>query len=64
MPSGNLKFKGWLVENSIKQSEIAELLEIDQVNVNAKINNKQPWTLQQVKTICQHYGISADIYFI
>lgn len=60
----SLKFKGWMAENGVKQSEIAELLNIDVGNVNEKVNNKQPWTLAQVQQICSHYGISADFYFI
>ena len=59
-----LKFKGYCAENGIKQKEIAELLGIDKSNVNLKMNGKQPFTLEQVKTICKHYGISADIYFV
>lgn len=64
MPKGNLKFKAWMVENNIQQSEIAELLGIALQNANEKINNRQPWTLAQVKVICQKYGLSADVYFI
>lgn len=59
----NLKFKGYIAENNIKQGDIAELLDLDISNVNLKINGKKPWTLPQVKTICLHYGISADEYF-
>ena len=64
MPNGNLKFKGFLAERNIKQDEIAELLGITVNNVNLKINNKQPWTLEQVKVICEKYEISADFYFV
>ena len=59
----NLKFKGFLAENGIKQAEIADLLKIDVANVNLKVNGKQPFTLDQVKTLCLHYGISANDYF-
>ena len=59
----NLKFKGYMAENGIKQSEIAELLELDISNVNLKINGNQPWTLAQVKAICEKYDISANEYF-
>lgn len=60
----NLKFKGFMAEHKITQAELAELLEIDVSNVNLKINGKQPWTLQQVKAICEKYNISADKYFV
>ena len=62
MDGKNLKFKAWLVEHEIKQAEVAELLNIDISNANQKINGNQPFTLEQVKLICQKYGISADIF--
>ena len=59
-----LKFKGWLVEHQIKQSDLAELLGIAPENVNAKLNGRQEFTLSQVKKICDAYGISADDFFV
>lgn len=59
----NLKFKGFLAERGIKQTELAELLSLDVSNVNLKVNGKQPWTLEQVRIICERYQISADEYF-
>lgn len=59
-----LKFKGWLVEHQIKQSDLAELLGIAPENVNAKLNGRQEFTLSQVKKICDTYGISADDFFV
>ena len=64
MEDKTLKFKAWLVEKGIKQSEIAELLNINLTNVNEKLNGKQPFTLEQIKTICGKYDLSADEYFI
>jgi len=60
----NLKFKAWVVEHGIQQAEIAKLLHISLQLVNAKLNGREPWTLEQVKILCEHYKISADIYFI
>lgn len=57
-----LQFKGWMVANKVTQGEIAELLGISLQSVNMKVNGRQEFTLPQVKTICQHYGISADIF--
>lgn len=62
MDGKNLKFKAWLVEHEIKQAEVAELLDIDISNANQKINGNQPFTWEQIKTICQKYNISADIF--
>lgn len=59
-----LKFKGWLVEHQIKQSDLADLLGIAAENVNAKLNGRQEFTLSQVKKICETYGISADDFFV
>ena len=59
-----LRFKAYCVANRIKQEEIAELLGIHLNNVNEKLNGKQQFTLEQVKILCKHYGISADDYFV
>ena len=59
-----LKFKGYCAENKIKQSEIAEILKISVQSVNRKLNANEPFTLEQVKTLCKHYEISADEYFV
>ena len=59
-----LKFKGFCAEHKIKQSEIAELLQITVQSVNRKLNGNEPFTLEQVKTLCKHYEISADDYFV
>ena len=59
-----LKFKGYCVENGIKQTEIAELLNLSSSVVNQKMNGRLDWTLEQVRTLCQHFKISADIYFV
>ena len=59
-----LKFKGYCAENRIKQSEIAEILDISVQSVNKKLNDKEPFTFEQVKTLCKHFNISADEYFV
>lgn len=59
-----LKFKAFCVERKIKQTEIAELLGINAQSVNRKLNEKEPFTLEQVKILCQKFQISADEYFV
>jgi transcriptional regulator with XRE-family HTH domain len=59
-----LKFKGYCAEHGIKQKEVADLLGITIESVNRKINGKEPFTFEQVKKLCDHYKISADVYFI
>lgn len=58
------KFKAYCVEHGIKQSEIAELLDISLQNTNKKLNGKEPFTFKQVELLCKTYGLSADEYFI
>lgn len=59
-----MKFKAWLVENKIKQTEVAELLGITRELLNAKINGHKDFTLAQVKRLCEYYKISADDFFV
>ena len=59
-----LKFKAYCVENRIKQAEIAEVLGVNLQSVNRKLNGKEPFSLEQVKKLCQKYKISADEYFV
>lgn len=59
-----LKFKGYCAENNIKQTELADLLGLSVQTVNAKLNGKRDFTLSEVKAICLHYGINANIYFL
>lgn len=60
-----LKFKGYCAEHNIRLAELAEVLKIKNIqNISEKLNGKKPWTLDQVKTLCNKYKISADEYFI
>ena len=56
------KFKGWCAAHGIKVKDIAELLDIAPNNASEKILGKQNFTLPQIKTICEKYDISADIF--
>ena len=57
-----LGFKGWMAENGVKQSEIAELLGLSLQATNLKVNGKLPFSLKQIALICDRYDISADIF--
>lgn len=59
-----LKFKAYCVANRIKQKDVAKLLNITVSNLNLKMNGKEPFTLAQVKILCEHFKISADEFFI
>lgn len=58
----NRTFKGWLVANGHKQKELAELLGISIPMLSMKLNDKSQFSLKQVKTICEHYGVSAEMF--
>jgi DNA-binding XRE family transcriptional regulator len=58
----HLKFKGYLVENKIRQTEIAKLLQLSPVTVNQKINGSLCFTFPEVELICDTYGISPNIF--
>lgn len=55
-------FKAYMIANNIRQKEIAELLGISITSVNMKLNGKQDFSLAQVRTLCEKYNISADIF--
>lgn len=57
----DLKFKGWLVINGITQRELAEVLGISFQSVNKKVNGKEDFSMDQARTICNKYHISADL---
>lgn len=57
-----LKFKAWMAENRITQKELIELLGLSQNSINKKVNGKEDFSLSQIRTICEKYGISADIF--
>lgn len=56
------RFKGWCAAHNVKVKDIAELLDIHINNASEKINGKQNFTLLQIRTICDAYNISADIF--
>lgn len=57
-----LKFKAWMVENRISQKELMELLDLSATSINKKVNGKEDFTLPQIRTICEKYEVSSDIF--
>jgi transcriptional regulator with XRE-family HTH domain len=55
-------FKGWLYANSIKQKEIAELLNLSPVTVNQKLNGTLSFTWSEVELICNTYELEYEIF--
>ncbi|MGG4552562.1 helix-turn-helix domain-containing protein [Paenibacillus humicus] len=59
------KFKAFLSENGVKQSEVATLLGKSNSALNQNLNGTGgDFSLSEVRVICLHYGISADEYFL
>ena len=58
----NRDFKGWLVTHGIKQKEVAKLLGVTDSMLSQKMNGRSEFSLKQVKIICEHYGISSEIF--
>ena len=59
-----LRFKGYMAQHKISQKDVAKLLGVTPQSAYNKVNGREPFTLSQVKTICETYNISADEYFI
>lgn len=57
-----MSFKAWLVEHGITQTSLAKTLGVSLAITNAKVNGRSRWTLDQIRTICKTYGVSADIF--
>lgn len=59
------KFKAFLVENGIKQKDVAKTLGITNATFNAKLNrNGSDFTIKQVRILCKEFNISADEFFL
>lgn len=56
------KFKGFLVENKIRQRTVAEMLGISPVTLNQKINGYLHFTFAEVEKICNEYKIDPSIF--
>ncbi|NBK47382.1 XRE family transcriptional regulator [Staphylococcus delphini] len=64
--NGYNKLKGLLTERNIKNKDLAELLDIHRTTVNKKLNRTDgnDFSMTEVRKICLHLDISADIYFL
>lgn len=59
------KFKGFLAENNIKQSEVAKLLNKSNSALNQNINGTGgDFSIAELRLLYETYGISIDKYFI
>lgn len=59
------KFKSFLVENNIKQGEVAKLLKKSNSALNQNINGTGgDFSIAELKLLNKTYGVSIDKYFI
>ncbi|MBC1983041.1 helix-turn-helix domain-containing protein [Listeria booriae] len=58
------RFKGFLVENNIKQREVAELVGLSVSQLNQKLNGTRgDFSATEIRLICKAYDISPLDYF-
>lgn len=58
------KFRAWMDENGVTAADIAELLGITEPTISKKLNGFVEFRVGEIRTICNHYSISADNYFV
>lgn len=59
------KFKGFMVENDIKQEEVADLIGVTRSTFNTKLNrNGLDFSLKEVRKICLKYNLDANNFFL
>jgi len=59
------KLKGYLIENDIKQEEVANLLGITRTTFNTKLNrNGLDFSLDEVRKLCMEFELDANEFFL
>lgn len=59
------KLMCWMRENGITQQDLADLLGKSRHAINRNLNGVSgDFSMDEVRKICLHYGISADAFFI
>lgn len=59
------KFMAWMKEHGVQANEIADLLGVGKSSVSKRLNGTgADFSAAEVRTICLHYGISADEFFV
>lgn len=51
-----------MAANRVKQKDLQELLGLSGYSIYKKVNGHEDFSLAQVRIICEHYNISADIF--
>lgn len=59
------KYKGFLASRGISYTKEAERLGIALVTFSNKINKRRAdFSVDEIKNICQHYGLDANDFFL
>lgn len=59
------KLKGFFAENNIRNKDVADFLEISESTLSSKLNrNRQDFTTEQIRKLCTHYKLDANIFFL
>ena len=56
------KFQGYLKENRITLRDIADLLGVTYSTVSSKNNGQADYKVSEINKICDHFGISSEIF--
>lgn len=62
MKKGYPKLRAYLAANNIKQKEVADLISVTESTFSKKINGIADFDMNEVRIICKHYGLKADIF--
>ena len=54
------RFRQLREDHDKNQTEIAEILGIKQSYYSKQERGAKPFQIEQIKTLCQYYGVSAD----
>ena len=54
------RIKDLRIDHDKTQAEIAELLQVPQSYYSKQERNQKPFQVEQIKMLCEYYGVSAD----
>lgn len=52
-----------MIERNEKQGQLAKELGICRQTLNEKLSGKKPFTLVEVKKLCEHYNLDPALFF-